>query len=520
MIKISRRADYIDECIKYVSGTYKDTLFQKLIVECVSEASNLLKNMRNYNTSDGFIKMKTKEMVAKISDCLIDLKSDFKKLSLNVVKELLCALSYNNELYSDSEWPGTRDFDPSEEIVNNFVKIKELTSSLANSKYCDVSEIPDFAIFHPSLPVFYHAELVRLLKEGKSQNLDEIAEVAILDLPKGYTPIKKLGRGGSGDVYLVENAADKSKEALKILTLEGNTDDVMRAIESELQVKKLNSLRCKYIPTYYVFPHKGKFIISMEPYEKTLDERLDEAGGKLPLPEVMKYYEQLCNALINCLTNNIVHKDLAPHNIGIDSEGNIKLSDFGDPLTTIDKRLKQPPLDYSSPRLLALPEGSLEVLPADNVWSLGVILYEMLTGQKPFSSKDIERSDRKSRKEYIQSKQNESLKDDFQTLLSQIKISEDDCEKWFENYNKSIWDFLHTLDIYFRENRNHENHTDLNIQMISKKSKAEIIKNALNDEFYALFIEKRVYSEKRFMQEIVRNLDKYRSETGIPKENK
>lgn len=326
------------------------------------------------------------------------------------------------------EWDFNKDIDW---IKKRWLKHCELVKCLKDTKYIKDPEIEKY-IFR----FIYIRTLVLsdVISEQKCKDLYEICEVASLDLPGGYKPIKWLGEGGSGSVYLVENTADHLKEAVKILDIpadKGSPEDIARAIESELKVRRLNTLRCPYIPIYYsVTPHKGKYLISMEPYEKTLEDRLEETKGRLPLPEAMRYFEQLCQALALCHKNGIVHKDLAPHNVGIDAEGNIKLCDFGDPLYTIDKRSKEGPLDYSSPRLLALTKGSWKVKPEDNVWALGVMLYEMLTGELPFSDPSIPRDKRAERRECIRQKQKEFQEKGSGYLLDRILVNKEEAKDY------------------------------------------------------------------------------------------
>ena len=133
----------------------------------------------------------------------------------------------------------------------------------------------------------------------------------------------------------------------------------------------------------------GRRFIAMAYYEgKTLKEKLNREES-LPIEEAVGYAEQIGEALAGAHEAGIVHRDVKPSNVVIASPGETKLLDFG-----VAKAIKETRLTRSGQRLGTVSYMSPEqaeggsVGPPADVWALGVVLYEMLAGTRPFVGKD------------------------------------------------------------------------------------------------------------------------------------
>jgi serine/threonine protein kinase/tetratricopeptide (TPR) repeat protein len=211
-----------------------------------------------------------------------------------------------------------------------------------------------------------------------------------------YRIIRKLGSGGMGDVYLAEDTNLRRPVALKILPQEFSSDSQ----------RKGRFLREAHAASILSHPHicviyeagetnDGVLFIAMEYVDgTTLAARID--GHPMPPAEIAAYGAQIADAIDEAHSKGIVHRDLKPANIMITSRGHVKVVDFG--LAKVREEVEAVGGDdvstgvRSTPGLLlgTLPYMSPEQAlgrPVDHrtdIFSLGVILYEMAAGRLPF----------------------------------------------------------------------------------------------------------------------------------------
>jgi len=224
---------------------------------------------------------------------------------------------------------------------------------------------------------------------------DEDAPDALLNQEIGnYKIIRELGRGGMGAVYLGERTDGKFSQqvALKLLKRELNTADIRRRFRHERQILAAlahpNIARLLDAGT----TSDGLPFLVMEYVEGLpIDEFCD--GQNLDLNERLELFRTVCDAVAFAHRNLIVHRDLKPSNILVTTDGIPKLLDFGisklltpefesDSAHTVTKLGAMTP-EYASPEQL---RGE-SVTTATDVYSLGVILYELLTFHRPFEFK-------------------------------------------------------------------------------------------------------------------------------------
>ncbi|MCI0694715.1 protein kinase [candidate division KSB1 bacterium] len=201
---------------------------------------------------------------------------------------------------------------------------------------------------------------------------------------KNYRLLKKLGAGGMGEVYLAEDMELGRKVALKFLSEQYTANPEFKArFKREAQLAaKLN--HPNIVTIYEVGEHQHRSYIAMEYVEgEALKDRI--ARAKLPLKEALDLMAQICAGISKAHRAGITHRDIKPANILINLDGQAKILDFGlakmqgvSGLTKSGAMMGT--LSYMSPEQV---KGE-EIDSRSDIFSTGVILYELLTGELPF----------------------------------------------------------------------------------------------------------------------------------------
>jgi serine/threonine-protein kinase len=228
-------------------------------------------------------------------------------------------------------------------------------------------------------------ELQGMIADGRS---DETRSFKVL-MPgtevSHYKIVEKLGQGGMGVVYKAEDTKLKRHVALKFLPphLTQDTEARERFIK---EARAASALDHPNICTVYEIneTEEGRTFISMACYEgETLKERI--AQGPLDEGEAVEFARQIADGLIEAHDKGIVHRDIKPANLMITGRDQVKIMDFGlaklagqAGITMVGTAMGT--VAYMSPEQA---EGG-EVDARTDLWSLGVVLYEMLTGRQPF----------------------------------------------------------------------------------------------------------------------------------------
>ncbi len=201
-----------------------------------------------------------------------------------------------------------------------------------------------------------------------------------------YEIIRELGHGGMGRVYLARNVISDRVEALKVLLpdLAGRGDFVARFMR---EIKTLASLDHPNIAALRTaFTSGEQFIMIMEYVEGvTLAQRLEQ--GAFSTPDALNYTGQVLSALSYAHGKHVIHRDIKPGNMMLTPQGVVKLMDFGLARSADDIGLTATgstlgSLDYASPE-------QVQSQPTDersDLYSLGVSLYQMVTGKRMFSA--------------------------------------------------------------------------------------------------------------------------------------
>ncbi|MBC7333416.1 MAG: PASTA domain-containing protein [Actinobacteria bacterium] len=199
-----------------------------------------------------------------------------------------------------------------------------------------------------------------------------------------YKLLKKIATGGMADVYLATDLKSNKEVAIKILSpLHSNDRTFVARFRREAQI--LANLNHPNIVSIYDWgSYDNQYFISMEYLKGQSLKEIIERRGPLNPKVVAKYTIQICNALEAAHKNNLIHRDIKPQNIMIDSEGVVKVTDFGiakilggDETKTISI---MGTAHYISPEQA---KGELLDFRTD-IYSLGIVMYEMLAGDVPF----------------------------------------------------------------------------------------------------------------------------------------
>jgi serine/threonine protein kinase/Tfp pilus assembly protein PilF len=200
-----------------------------------------------------------------------------------------------------------------------------------------------------------------------------------------YKIIEKLGEGGMGEVYLAEDLQLERKVAIKFLP-QNLTVDKENIDRFKREAKTAASINHSNIVTIYEIAEENEqiFIVMEYVIGKTLKELIAE-NSQFPCPNYIDIINQICNGLKEAHKAGIVHRDIKPANILITSRGEVKILDFGLAKLAGQAQLTKDAstlgtVAYMSPEQLS----GKEVDQRTDIWSLGVILYEMIAGELPF----------------------------------------------------------------------------------------------------------------------------------------
>jgi len=203
-----------------------------------------------------------------------------------------------------------------------------------------------------------------------------------------YEIIEELGKGGMGRVYKAYDKKIKDVVALKLIRPEISTDEnTIARFNNELRLARKISHR--HVCRMYDLGEEGlSRFITMEYVPGEDLKRFIKRSGQLTVGKAVSIARQVCEGLAEAHHLGVIHRDLKPQNIMIDSEGNTRIMDFGiarflegEGMTTQGVMIGTP--DYMAPEQAEL-EG---VDQRSDIYALGIILFEMVTGRVPFEGK-------------------------------------------------------------------------------------------------------------------------------------
>jgi serine/threonine-protein kinase len=196
---------------------------------------------------------------------------------------------------------------------------------------------------------------------------------------------KELGRGGMGRVYLAQEEIGGRQAALKILSPELAQDaGFLQRFQREIAI--LEQLQHPNIVRLYESGlENGHYFYAMEYIEGSNFEQLLHERGRLPWSEVLDAALQICPALKHAHDHGIIHRDLKPPNILRNAAGVVKLSDFGIAKVFASNHLTATGGIVGTAEFLSPEQAAGKpVSKRSDLYSLGVVLYTLLTGRTPF----------------------------------------------------------------------------------------------------------------------------------------
>src|SRR5580765_2846927 len=200
-----------------------------------------------------------------------------------------------------------------------------------------------------------------------------------------YLVLRKLGSGGMADVYLDEDEELGRKVALKMLN-ERHARDEQFVERFKREARNAAGLSHPHIVRVYDRGDvEGTYYIAMEYLDgPTLKELLVRKGPTPPLTAI-KFAREILSALAEAHKHEIVHRDIKPHNVIVSPDWNVKVADFGIARSGASQMTEAGSIVGTAQYLSPEQARGKPVDQRSDLYSLGVVLYEMLTGKVPFT---------------------------------------------------------------------------------------------------------------------------------------
>ena len=200
-----------------------------------------------------------------------------------------------------------------------------------------------------------------------------------------YEIIKSIGEGGMANVYLAQDKILNRKVAIKVLRGDlANDDKFIRRFQREA-IAASSLSHPAIVEMYDVGEDNGVYYIVMEYVEGRTLKQLLKKRGNLTIPEVIDIMLQLTDGIAHAHDSYIIHRDLKPQNIMISDDGAIKITDFGIAMALNSTQLTQTNSVMGSVHYLPPEQASGKGSSTkSDIYSMGILMFELLTGKLPF----------------------------------------------------------------------------------------------------------------------------------------
>ena len=205
------------------------------------------------------------------------------------------------------------------------------------------------------------------------------------EFDRRYLIVRKLGSGGMADVYLAEDQELGRRVALKLLN-ERHANDEQFVERFRREAQSAAGLNHPNIVSIFDRGRaEGTYYIAMEYLDgRTLKELLVR-NGPTPVPIAIDYARQILGALAFAHRHGIVHRDIKPHNIVVRKDGRLKVTDFGIARSGASQMTEAGSIVGTAQYLSPEQARGADVDQRSDLYSLGIVLYELLTGTLPFN---------------------------------------------------------------------------------------------------------------------------------------
>jgi len=200
-----------------------------------------------------------------------------------------------------------------------------------------------------------------------------------------YEILSELGAGGMGRVYKVRNTISDRIEAMKILLpdLAGREELAARFLREIKLLASLNHPNIAQLRT--AFTNDNQLVMIME-YVAGVSMAVHLSGGPIAVTDAINYIDQVLNALSYAHQQNVIHRDIKPGNLMLTPQGVVKVMDFGIARSDTDHTLTMAGTSLGTVNYMSPEQVKGEPTdPRSDLYSVGICLYEMVTGKSPFT---------------------------------------------------------------------------------------------------------------------------------------
>ncbi len=264
--------------------------------------------------------------------------------------------------------------------------------------------------------------------------------------------ISKLGEGGMGVVYLAENIGLKKRFAIKSLSVTLTEDAGFRERFHQEALNQALLDHQNIVQAFDFFEENGQYFFVMEFVNGQGLNELIKKKGKLPEQEALQYFKDILRGLNFAHSKGIIHRDIKPSNVMIDESGRARITDFGIAILVGEKRLTAAGATvgsswYMSPEQILTPAN---INHRSDVYSAGIVLYEMLTGDVPFDGESDFTIQNKQVKEPVPdpAKRDTFVSPELKKIM--MKALEKDPDKRYSGCGE----FLHQIEQYEKQKIN------------------------------------------------------------------
>jgi serine/threonine-protein kinase len=200
-----------------------------------------------------------------------------------------------------------------------------------------------------------------------------------------YRIVRKLGSGGMADVYLAEDEELGRRVAIKILN-DRHANDEQFVERFRREAKNAAGLSHPNIVSIYDRGEaEGTYYIAMEYLDGRSLKELVVARGPLPIGDAIQFTRQVLGALRFAHRKGVVHRDIKPHNVMADADGRLKVTDFGIARAGVSQMTEAGSIIGTAQYLSPEQARGAGVDQRSDLYSVGIVLYELLTGEVPFT---------------------------------------------------------------------------------------------------------------------------------------